>query len=64
MTDTVLEIQNANQSLKLEDIKIVKNFGQRLREAAGKSYKQEKLPNGDIKITMVIPANKQEVKNG
>ena len=61
MTDTVLEIQNVSQNVGVDNLKVKKNFGQRLREAAGNSYKQEKLPNGDIKITMVIPENKQEV---
>ena len=61
MTDTVLEIQNVSQNVSVDNLKVKKTFGQRLREAAGNSYKQEKLPNGDIKITMVIPENKQEV---
>jgi len=62
MKDVVLDVQNVTQKIDTDDLKI-KSFGQRLREAAGDSYKQEKLPNGDVKITMVIPAKIPGVKN-
>jgi len=63
MNDTVLDIQNVTQILDVDSPELKKSFGQRLREAAGDSYKQEKLPNGDIKITLVIPAKIQGVKD-
>lgn len=64
MSNTVLEIQNVTQKINVDDPELKKSFGQRLREAAGDSYKQELLPNGDVKITMIIPAGAQGVKHG
>lgn len=62
MSDIVLDIQNVTQKLDIENPELKKSFGRRLREAATE-YKQEKLPNGDVKITLVIPAKKPEEKN-
>ena len=62
--EVVLDIQNVTQKLDVDSPELKKSFGQRLRESATE-YKQEKLPNGDIKITLVIPAKKPEdKKNG
>ena len=62
MMDTVLNIQNITQKVDVEDVS-VKSIGQRLRDMII-DQTQEKLENGNIKITLILDPKIQGVKNG
>lgn len=65
MGDTVLEIQNVTQQVQSSDVQIKANpnFGRQLRKKIVEQ-KQEKLPNGLIRITIDLdPSITEETGN-
>jgi hypothetical protein len=58
----VLEIQNVTQKSSVQDVS-VKSIGQRLKSMII-NQTQEKLENGNIKITLILDPKIQEVKGG
>lgn len=57
-----LEIQNVTQKLSVQDVS-VKSIGRRLKDMII-DQTQEKLKNGNIKVTLILDPKIQGVKNG
>lgn len=63
MTDTVLKIQNVTQVMGVDSPTLVKRAAKRLKDMIIEQ-KEEKLPNGTIKLTLILDPKIQGVKNG
>lgn len=65
MTDVILDIQNVKQTVDVQDVKVKKNpnFSAQLRELIVEQ-KQEELPDGKIRITMILDPKIKEVNHG
>lgn len=57
----VLDIQNVSQKLNIDDISMKKNIGQKLKSMIIEQT-QEKLENGNLKITLILDPKITEVK--
>lgn len=53
MNNTVLDIQNVTQKIGVDDVKIKKSLGQKLKNMII-DRKEEKLDNGNIKLTLIL----------
>ena len=61
MTDTILNIQNVKQMNGVDDVDIKKTVSAKLKDMIIEQ-KQEKMDNGNIKITLILDPKIQGVK--
>ena len=61
MTDTILDIQNVKQMNGVDDVDIKKTVAAKLKDMIVEQ-KQEKMDNGNIKITLILDPKIQGVK--